>query len=81
MIRNYLIVACIVYCVAVAPAHGYFVTVDAHSEECFFDRVEAGMTMGNVSLKLKSNARFCLGHVILLTHTFLPAGRFNLRNS
>lgn len=24
----------------------YFVTVDAHSEECFFDRVEMGTKMG-----------------------------------
>lgn len=24
----------------------YFITVDAHAEECFFDRVEAGTKMG-----------------------------------
>ncbi|XP_059613364.1 transmembrane emp24 domain-containing protein 2 [Phlebotomus argentipes] len=45
MIRDYLIVACILSCIA-APANAYFVTVDAHSEECFFDRVEAGTKMG-----------------------------------
>jgi len=27
-------------------SHGYFVTVDAHSEECFFDKVKAGTKMG-----------------------------------
>lgn len=26
--------------------HAYFVTIDAHSEECFFDRVEQGTKMG-----------------------------------
>lgn len=24
----------------------YFITVDAHDEECFFDKVEAGTKMG-----------------------------------
>ena len=27
-------------------AQGYFVGVDAHAEECFFDRVSSGMKMG-----------------------------------
>ena len=27
-------------------AQGYFVNVDAHAEECFFDRVSTGMKMG-----------------------------------
>lgn len=26
-------------------ASGYFVSVDAHAEECFFDRVSSGMKM------------------------------------
>ena len=26
-------------------ASGYFVNVDAHAEECFFDRVSSGMKM------------------------------------
>lgn len=26
--------------------HGYFVNVDAHAEECFFDKVNSGMKMG-----------------------------------
>ena len=31
----------------VLPAvRGYFVSVDAHAEECFFDRVSSGMKMG-----------------------------------
>ena len=25
---------------------GYFITVDAHAEECFFDKVPAGTKMG-----------------------------------
>lgn len=27
-------------------SHGYFITVDAHAEECFFDKVESGTKMG-----------------------------------
>lgn len=27
-------------------AQAYFITVDAHAEECFFDKVEAGTKMG-----------------------------------
>ena len=27
-------------------ARAYFVSVDAHAEECFFDRVSSGMKMG-----------------------------------
>lgn len=27
-------------------ARGYFVNVDAHAEECFFDKVSSGMKMG-----------------------------------
>lgn len=26
--------------------HGYFVTVDAHAEECFFDKVDMGTKLG-----------------------------------
>lgn len=31
---------------ALPAARGYFVSVDAHAEECFFDRVSSGMKMG-----------------------------------
>lgn len=27
-------------------SHGYFITVDAHAEECFFDRAESGTKLG-----------------------------------
>ena len=30
----------------VPDANCYFVSVDAHAEECFFDRVSSGMKMG-----------------------------------
>ncbi len=41
-------VVCLVLClIGLLPfAHGYFVNVDAHAEECFFDRVGTGMKMG-----------------------------------
>lgn len=29
-----------------APAHGYFITIDAHAEECFFEKVTAGTKLG-----------------------------------
>lgn len=34
----------------IAPTSSYFITVDAHAEECFFDRVEAGTKMGRLYL-------------------------------
>ncbi|KAI5696375.1 transmembrane emp24 domain-containing protein 2-like isoform X2 [Diaphorina citri] len=37
---------CVAFSVLLKPIHGYFVTVDAHSEECFFDKVEMGTKMG-----------------------------------
>ena len=29
-----------------ASVHTYFITVDAHAEECFFDKVKSGTKMG-----------------------------------
>ena len=42
------VLACLVLCLlGLSPSvHGYFVNVDAHAEECFFDRVSSGMKMG-----------------------------------
>uniref|UniRef100_A0A0P4WQR9 GOLD domain-containing protein n=1 Tax=Scylla olivacea TaxID=85551 RepID=A0A0P4WQR9_SCYOL len=34
------------YLSLVAGAHGYFITVDAHAEECFFEKVTAGTKLG-----------------------------------
>ena len=28
------------------PIHAYYLTIDAHAEECFFDRVSTGTKMG-----------------------------------
>lgn len=36
-------------------SESYFVVVDAHSEECFFDRVEAGTKMGESTDCLRVN--------------------------
>lgn len=30
----------------ISDARSYFITVDAHAEECFFDKVEFGTKMG-----------------------------------
>jgi len=30
----------------VGLSYGYFITVDAHAEECFFDKVDSGTKMG-----------------------------------
>lgn len=35
---------------AVTISNAYFITVDAHAEECFFDRVEAGTKMGKFKI-------------------------------
>lgn len=32
--------------VAVQSGRAYVITVDAHAEECFFDRIEAGTKVG-----------------------------------
>ena len=41
-------VGVLVFCLLglLSSAQGYFVNVDAHAEECFFDRVSTGMKMG-----------------------------------
>lgn len=42
---------------------GYFVTVDAHSEECFFDKAESGTKMGKIRLFFTFdflNTKFCV---------------------
>ena len=38
--------ALVVLLCATRCALGYFVTVDAHSEECFFDKVSSGTKLG-----------------------------------
>lgn len=42
------VVTCLVLCLlGLLPfALGYFVNVDAHADECFYDRVNSGMKMG-----------------------------------
>ena len=39
---------CLILCLVglATSVHGYFVHVDAHATECFFDRVSSGMKMG-----------------------------------
>ena len=41
-------IICLLFCLVwVFPSvHSYFVHVDAHADECFFDRVSSGMKMG-----------------------------------
>lgn len=41
-------IVCLLFSLTLAlPAvRGYFMSVDAHAEECFFDRVSSGMKMG-----------------------------------
>ncbi|KAJ6638620.1 Transmembrane emp24 domain-containing protein 2 [Pseudolycoriella hygida] len=41
-----LLVLCTILLQVLKNCESYFVVVDAHSEECFFDRVEAGTKMG-----------------------------------
>lgn len=31
------------------PSYSYFITVDAHAEECFFEKVETGTKMGKLN--------------------------------
>lgn len=43
-VRATLLSLCLIW--LLHSAHGYFVNVDAHAKECFFDRVNSGMKMG-----------------------------------
>lgn len=40
------LVPCILFITSIVATHSYFITVDAHAEECFFDKVEFGTKMG-----------------------------------
>ncbi|PSN56727.1 Transmembrane emp24 domain-containing protein [Blattella germanica] len=42
--HNYYVLLLLISCLRVS--YGYFITVDAHAEECFFDKVESGTKMG-----------------------------------
>lgn len=41
---------------------GYFVTVDAHSEECFFDKADSGTKMGKSRLFSLLIAKVCVNN-------------------
>ena len=45
-VRSQLLCLLVSLSLALPAVHGYFVNVDAHAEECFFDRVSSGMKMG-----------------------------------
>ncbi|XP_032668343.1 transmembrane emp24 domain-containing protein 2 [Odontomachus brunneus] len=40
------LVPCILFITSIVASHCYVITVDAHAEECFFDKVEFGTKMG-----------------------------------
>lgn len=46
MFSKLIVVCMLIVLQTIVGAHAYYITVDAHSEECFFDRVEAGTKMG-----------------------------------
>lgn len=46
-LTSWLSVLCVTVMIALLrPAQGYFITVDAHAEECYFDRALAGTKLG-----------------------------------
>lgn len=47
MYKIFALILLVVCLNCVQQSHGYFITVDAHSEECFFDRAESGTKLGN----------------------------------
>ena len=49
MLGKVLLTLCLLCTVAV---NGFFVTLDAHAEECYFDKVTAGTKLGNSLLVL-----------------------------
>ena len=47
MRQSYMVWSTVLILLCIAHhALGYFVTVDAHSEECFFDKVSSGTKLG-----------------------------------
>lgn len=46
MLSSHLLFLCVLGLSAVQPSTSYFITVDAHAEECFFDKVKSGTKMG-----------------------------------
>lgn len=50
---DFKILACIfALFLYIANVDAYFITVDAHAEECFFDKVETGTKMGKLLRRL-----------------------------
>lgn len=45
-----------------AASYAYFITVDAHSEECFFDRAESGTKLGELFTARKKVADVCINN-------------------
>lgn len=43
--RRHVLLLCVVSLWLCPQVRGYFANVDAHAEECFFDRVSSGMKM------------------------------------
>ena len=40
------VLSCLAVCLAsLIPVQGYFINIDAHAEECFFDKVTSGTKM------------------------------------
>ncbi|XP_052872691.1 transmembrane emp24 domain-containing protein 2 [Anopheles bellator] len=44
--NHFLRFCLLILCINVVLINGFFITVDPHSEECFFDRAEAGTKLG-----------------------------------
>lgn len=45
-----LIILLAFLCSVINNSNGYFITVDAHAEECFFDKLNQGTKMGELIL-------------------------------
>ncbi|XP_055596540.1 transmembrane emp24 domain-containing protein 2 [Uranotaenia lowii] len=46
MFKLHILSTVFLFSVILKCSYGYFITVDAHSEECFFDRAESGTKLG-----------------------------------
>ena len=49
--KDYAVSLLALFFLFVSKSSAYFVTLDAHAEECFFDKVVAGTKLGNFILK------------------------------
>ena len=58
-----IVIFSLIFNLYIQCSYSYFITVDAHAEECFFDKVEAGTKMG------KKNSPYLKKRILTQIHS------------